>query len=127
MDPVLDDLDLLEDVFGAHLGFELFQVAAGLLADSQLAVELVQHLQGARQLVLGQEADLKVEVWFAGWIGWNLGAFGARPFDPYPFGLLTMIVSLEAIFLSMWPEKSVIASASLSWRDGVRPAVLVAR
>ncbi len=39
-------------------------------------------------------------VWFAGWIGWNLGAFGARPFDPFPFGLLTMIVSLEAIFLS---------------------------
>ncbi len=38
--------------------------------------------------------------WFVGWIGWNLGAFGARPFDPYPFGLLTMIVSLEAIFLS---------------------------
>jgi uncharacterized membrane protein len=38
--------------------------------------------------------------WFAGWIGWNLGAFGARPFDPFPFGLLTMIVSLEAIFLS---------------------------
>lgn len=39
-------------------------------------------------------------VWFAGWIAWNLGALGARPFDPYPFGLLTMIVSLEAIFLS---------------------------
>ena len=38
--------------------------------------------------------------WFAGWIAWNLGSFGARPFDPYPFGLLTMIVSLEAIFLS---------------------------
>jgi uncharacterized membrane protein len=39
-------------------------------------------------------------LWFAGWIAWNLGAFGAKPFDPYPFGLLTMIVSLEAIFLS---------------------------
>jgi uncharacterized membrane protein len=39
-------------------------------------------------------------VWFAGWIGWNLGAFGAKPFDPVPFGLLTMIVSLEAIFLA---------------------------
>jgi uncharacterized membrane protein len=39
-------------------------------------------------------------VWFAVWIVWNLGAFGAKPFDPYPFGLLTMIVSLEAIFLS---------------------------
>jgi uncharacterized membrane protein len=34
------------------------------------------------------------------WIAWNLGAFGAKPFDPYPFGLLTMIVSLEAIFLT---------------------------
>jgi uncharacterized membrane protein len=30
----------------------------------------------------------------------NLGWFGLKPFDPYPFGLLTMIVSLEAIFLS---------------------------
>jgi uncharacterized membrane protein len=39
-------------------------------------------------------------LWFVGWIVWNLGAFGAKPFDPYPFGLLTMIVSLEAIFLS---------------------------
>lgn len=39
-------------------------------------------------------------LWFAGWIAWNLGAFGAKPFDPFPFGLLTLIVSLEAIFLS---------------------------
>src|SRR5437867_4283407 len=39
-------------------------------------------------------------VWFAGWISWYLGVFGAKPFDPFPFGLLTMIVSLEAIFLS---------------------------
>lgn len=39
--------------------------------------------------------------WFGGWIAVNLGALGkARIFDPYPFGLLTMIVSLEAIFLS---------------------------
>jgi uncharacterized membrane protein len=39
-------------------------------------------------------------VWFAIWIVANLGAFGIAPFDPFPFGLLTMIVSLEAIFLS---------------------------
>lgn len=37
---------------------------------------------------------------FAAWIIWNLGLFGLPQFDPYPFGLLTMIVSLEAIFLS---------------------------
>ena len=31
-------------------------------------------------------------VWFASWIGFGV--------EDYPFGLLTMIVSLEAIFLS---------------------------
>jgi uncharacterized membrane protein len=41
-------------------------------------------------------------IWFGGWIAWNMGAFGMRPFDPFPFGLLTMIVSLEAIFLSIF-------------------------
>ena len=39
-------------------------------------------------------------VWFGVWILINLGFFGIEPFDPFPFGLLTMIVSLEAIFLS---------------------------
>ncbi len=39
---------------------------------------------------------------FAAWITWNSGAFGLRPFDPYPFGFLTLVVSLEAIFLSIF-------------------------
>jgi uncharacterized membrane protein len=39
-------------------------------------------------------------VWFIVWIGLNTLPLGIIPFDPYPFGLLTMIVSLEAIFLS---------------------------
>ena len=38
--------------------------------------------------------------WFGIWILINAGWFGLRAFDPYPYGLLTMIVSLEAIFLS---------------------------
>jgi CRP/FNR family transcriptional regulator, cyclic AMP receptor protein len=38
--------------------------------------------------------------WFTLWIGLNTLPLGFAPFDPYPFGLLTMIVSLEAIFLS---------------------------
>ena len=41
-------------------------------------------------------------VWFLIWIPWNLGWFGLREFDPYPFGFLTMVVSLEAIFLSIF-------------------------
>jgi uncharacterized membrane protein len=39
-------------------------------------------------------------VWFGLWILLNTGYFGVRSFDPFPYGLLTMIVSLEAIFLS---------------------------
>jgi uncharacterized membrane protein len=39
-------------------------------------------------------------IWFMGWIAVNTLPLGIRTFDPYPFGLLTMIVSLEAIFLS---------------------------
>jgi uncharacterized membrane protein len=39
-------------------------------------------------------------VWFALWIGLNV-LFETDPFDPFPFGLLTMVVSLEAIFLSV--------------------------
>lgn len=40
--------------------------------------------------------------WFGLWVLWNTGVLGLRQFDPYPFGLLTMIVSLEAIFLSIF-------------------------
>ena len=39
-------------------------------------------------------------LWFAIWIGVNTLPLGIPAFDPFPFGLLTMIVSLEAIFLS---------------------------
>lgn len=39
-------------------------------------------------------------IWFAAWFLLNLGWFGIKPFDPFPYGLLTMVVSLEAIFLS---------------------------
>ena len=39
-------------------------------------------------------------VWFALWIAFNIPWLGSQPIDPFPFTLLTMIVSLEAIFLS---------------------------
>ncbi|HEY1242294.1 MAG TPA: DUF1003 domain-containing protein [Bryobacteraceae bacterium] len=38
---------------------------------------------------------------YGGWIAWNLGVIPVlKPFDPYPFMLLSVAVSLEAIFLS---------------------------
>ena len=39
-------------------------------------------------------------IWFISWISINTLPLGLPAFDPFPFGLLTMIVSLEAIFLS---------------------------
>lgn len=67
------------------------------------------------QLTLGQHiADAIAEfsgsmpflvgnlVWFGVWILWNQSWFPGFDFDPFPFGLLTMIVSLEAIFLSIF-------------------------
>ena len=40
-------------------------------------------------------------LWFGAWIVINVGLVPSlRPFDPFPYGLLTMVVSLEAIFLS---------------------------
>ena len=38
-------------------------------------------------------------VWFGGWILFNVGP-GVPHVDPFPFTFLTLIVSLEAIFLS---------------------------
>jgi uncharacterized membrane protein len=41
-------------------------------------------------------------IWFAVWIVINTGLVGLPKFDPFPFGLLTLVVSLEAIFLSIF-------------------------
>jgi uncharacterized membrane protein len=39
---------------------------------------------------------------FVAWLYWNLPFSGLPKFDPYPYGMLTMVVSLEAIFLSIF-------------------------
>ncbi|HUR80176.1 MAG TPA: DUF1003 domain-containing protein [Thermoanaerobaculia bacterium] len=39
--------------------------------------------------------------WFFVWIVWNVLPFTSH-FDPYPFGFLTMVMSVEAIFLSIF-------------------------
>ena len=53
-------------------------------------------------------------LWFGGWIAWNMGAFGLRPFDPFPFGLLTLVVSLEAIFLSIFVLMAQVRESSIA-------------
>ena len=42
-------------------------------------------------------------VGFALWFSINLGLFpGVRPFDPFPFGILTLIVSAEGVMLAIF-------------------------
>lgn len=56
-------------------------------------------------------------IWFGIWILLNAGWFGLRPFDPFPYGLLTMVVSLEAIFLSTFVLISQNRLAKVSERS----------
>ena len=57
-------------------------------------------------------------LWFGIWILANtVGLPGISKFDPFPFGLLTMIVSLEAIFLSIFV---LISQARQAAKDRVR-------
>jgi len=71
---------------------------------ARFAAELtaVERIGNRLTIIAGSTPFLLFHVvWFALWIGWNVGMPG-RAFDPFPFGLLTMVVSLEAIFLSVF-------------------------
>ena len=58
---------------------------------------------------------------FAVWVLWNLGSIPLlRPFDPFPFGLLTLVTSLEAIFLSCFV---LISQERQAAKDRIRSEV----
>ena len=60
-------------------------------------------------------------LWFIIWVALNIGLIGASfQFDEYPFGLLTMIVSLEAIFLSTFV---LVSQNRLAARANIRSQV----
>jgi uncharacterized membrane protein len=54
--------------------------------------------------------------WFSVWFLLNTGHLGVTPFDPYPYGFLTMVVSLEAIFLATF----VLISQNLLAKESER-------
>src|SRR3954464_10400298 len=64
---------------------------------------LIEGLADALNEMAASTPFLVVHIaWFVVWIPWNLGLLPFAPFDPFPFGLLTMVVSLEAIFLTIF-------------------------
>ena len=64
----------------------------------------VEHLSDEiTRIAAGGPVLLFHVVWFGFWVLANLSLIpGVAPFDPFPFQLLTMTVSLEAIFLSLF-------------------------
>ncbi|HXG55925.1 MAG TPA: DUF1003 domain-containing protein [Vicinamibacterales bacterium] len=51
----------------------------------------------------GRESTVAWHIaWFAIWIIANVRVLPVTPFDPFPFDLLTAVVSLEAIFLTLF-------------------------
>jgi uncharacterized membrane protein len=61
-------------------------------------------------------------IWFGGWLLLNSGVLPLpwEPFDPFPFSLLTSIVSVEAIFLTLF----VLASQNRLTQEADRRAHL---
>jgi uncharacterized membrane protein len=91
------------------------------------AVQALKARHAAKRTVLENAADRLTRVassgyflaahalWFTTWITWNIGLIpGLEPIDPFPFGLLTMIVSLEAIFLAIFVLMAQRREASIA-------------
>ncbi len=69
--------------------------------ETEAKLTLLERITDAIAAFSGSLAFLALHaVWFALWIGLNTIP-GLPAFDPFPFGLLTMCVSLEAIFLAV--------------------------
>jgi uncharacterized membrane protein len=89
--------------------------ASPLLARNVEAVAQLEAADRARQTAAERFSDAVARlagtgwfaglhvVWFVAWITWNAGLVpGRRPIDPFPFSFLTLVVSLEAIFLTLF-------------------------
>ena len=63
----------------------------------------IEHASETITRVAGNGVVLVLHIcWYLFWIAANLGLLGFKPFDPFPFPLLTSVVSLEAIFLTLF-------------------------
>jgi uncharacterized membrane protein len=96
---VIDQADGIED--GNLFKIEHYQtrnerkLLSAVLRAQDRAADKITAFAGSLNFVYLHSA------WFGVWILINIGILGASlRFDKFPFGLLTMIVSLEAIFLS---------------------------
>lgn len=83
---------------------EMLQKMRGLKNVNEVMEERTTRWQRISDLIAAVSASqwfMLVHIaWFGAWLAYNI--IKSDPPDPYPFGLLTMVVSLEAIFLSLF-------------------------
>ena len=77
---------------------------AKIEGEAYAARSWMDHIAGWITRKAGSGTAIAVHlIWFALWLLINLEVVPAiHPFDPFPFNLLTMVVSLEAIFLTLF-------------------------
>jgi uncharacterized membrane protein len=79
------------------------QTVARLEHDALLQRSLAERLSDAITRVVGSLTFVLLHlVWFAGWVLVNGSLIpGITPFDPFPFGVLTLLVSTEGVLLAI--------------------------
>jgi uncharacterized membrane protein len=61
------------------------------------------RISDAITTIAGSDASLLAHVaWFGGWIAVNSRFSPWPPFDPFPYNILTSVVSIEAVFLALF-------------------------
>ena len=91
-----DDKALLHDVIDRNI-----KIITRLDNEARDRRSIQDRFADAITAFSGSMAFVYVHIaWFGLWIVASSGILPIPRFDPFPFGLLTMIVSLEAIFLS---------------------------
>jgi uncharacterized membrane protein len=98
----------------ARAAEENIRVVAQLQARSQQRRTAAQRLGDWITVRAARESSVALHlVWFGAWVLLNTGHGFIKPFDPFPFTLLTTVVSLEAIFLTLF----VLASENRLTQD----------
>jgi uncharacterized membrane protein len=100
-----------------NIAEENIRTVAGLQEQAQQRRTMGQRLGDWITLHAARESSVVFHlVWFTTWAVVNTGHGLIAPFDPFPFTLLTTIVSLEAIFLTLF----VLASENRLTADAER-------
>jgi uncharacterized membrane protein len=84
-----------------HVATQNVSRIAALLKQKRRSLRRAERVSLAFSRVMGTLTFVAAHVLgFAAWAAWNTAAPAAWQFDPYPFGLLTMVVSMEGVLVA---------------------------